>query len=353
MSYENVKLWFAKDESNNIVTVDEINKGDNNTYHCPVCGSKLKPKAIESKRVTSHFAHVDASKCNSESQIHFWFKHKFLEKGDKFTIAADKINEYICKDILIEQRYEAGEYTYRPDVTVSTECGETIYFEMAFSNKKKVKDYLDIWLELKNIVVEVDIKQLVLKDKIPTFKALFYDDKCFNTKRNDTYYNTIDKYKEEKLKGNVDEKLKERIRKLDWFWNDIFKYRKGDVTIEHIAMIIDSIDENEDKRIVNLILNKEICINVYKDYMEYKLHRKFKEIKNYIINKFGNEALQFISKKLKYESHLKEYKAYLGIYQKSWNETSVWDISQKDGERYFMIWINKFIPENITLMKED
>jgi hypothetical protein len=46
---------------------------------------------------------------------------------------------------------------------------------MAFTNKKKVKDYLDIWLELKNIVVEVDIKQLMLKDSIPTFKALFYN----------------------------------------------------------------------------------------------------------------------------------------------------------------------------------
>ena len=88
MSYENVKLWFAKGEQN-IVTIDEINdENKNNTYSCPVCGSNLKPKAITSKRVTPHFAHVDATKCNSESMIHWWFKHKFLEQGDIFTVMA-------------------------------------------------------------------------------------------------------------------------------------------------------------------------------------------------------------------------------------------------------------------------
>jgi hypothetical protein len=184
MSYENVKLWFAKDEYERIVTIDEVNENNkNNTYLCPVCGSNLKPKAVKSKQITSHFAHVDASKCNSESQIHFWFKHRFLEKGDKFTVSADKVREYMVNDILVERPYEVENGIYKPDVTILTECGNTIYFEMAFTNKKQVKDYLDIWLELKNIVVEVDIKDLISKNKIPTLKALFYEGKCFNTKR--------------------------------------------------------------------------------------------------------------------------------------------------------------------------
>jgi predicted RNA-binding Zn-ribbon protein involved in translation (DUF1610 family) len=44
LSYENVKLWFAKDKNENIITVDEINEDNKkNTYYCPVCGSDCKP----------------------------------------------------------------------------------------------------------------------------------------------------------------------------------------------------------------------------------------------------------------------------------------------------------------------
>jgi hypothetical protein len=280
--YENVRLWFAKNEHDTIITIDEINEQNRHgEFLCPVCGSHLKAKAVKSKQVTSHFAHVDASKCNSESQIHFWFKHKFIEKGDKFTVAATEIKEYICKDILVEQSYETEYGTYKPDVTILTECGNTIYFEMAFTNKKKVKDYLDIWLELKNIVVEVDIKQLMLKGEIPTFKALFYESKCLNTKRNDTYYNTIGKYKEEKLQGSVDKELKERIRKLDWFWDDVFRYKKGEVDIKHMTIMLDSIDD-KDKEMVNKILSKKSCNQLALDYINYKLENTFKYIKSNI-----------------------------------------------------------------------
>lgn len=281
MSYENVKLWFAKDDIDRIVTIDEIKEeNSHNVYHCPVCGSDLIPKATKSKRITPHFAHVDASKCSSESQIHFWFKHKFLEQGDKFTVVSDKEREYVVKDILVEQSYKTESGKYRPDVTVTTLCGNIIYFEMAFSNKKKVKDYLDMWLELKNIVVEIDIKQLMNKNEIPKFKALFYDGKCFNTKRNDTYYNTIGKYKEEKLKGDADEKLKERIRKLDWFWDDVFRYKKGEVDINYMVELIDNIDFN-DYEIVKVILNKQKCTDIYNDYLENKSKNYLKYISDY------------------------------------------------------------------------
>ncbi|WP_207767826.1 zinc-ribbon domain containing protein [Heyndrickxia camelliae] len=293
MSYENVKLWFAKDENNEIITIDTVNElNKQNTYHCPVCGSDLKPKAIESKRIAPHFAHVDASKCNSESQIHFWFKNKFLEKGDKFTVVSDTEKEYICKDILVEQSYETESGLYRPDVTVVTECGNTIYFEMAFTNKKHVKDYLDKWLELKNIVVEVDIKQLALNDKLPTFKALFYDGKCFNVKKGDAYYNTIGKYKEEKLLGNVDEDLKKRIQKLDWFWDDIFRYQKGEVEIEYMVNLIDNINIF-DIEIVKTILIKSNCSLSWDDYINYKTDLKLKETSDYF-NKININYLYHI-----------------------------------------------------------
>ena len=188
MYNSNINLWFAKNTNNDIVTINEIEVKDNKEkYYCPLCGSEVIPKATKSKLITAHFAHVDASKCSSESMIHWWFKHKFLESGDKFKIVSDKEREYVCKEILVEQSYTVEDKIYRPDVTIKTECGNTIYFEMKFSNEKKLKDYIDIWLELKNIVVEVDIKKLMSKDKLPVFNALFYDGKCFNVKKGDRY----------------------------------------------------------------------------------------------------------------------------------------------------------------------
>lgn len=281
MSYDNVKLWFAKDSDEKIITINEINEENkHNTYACPMCGSNLTPKAIKSKQVTSHFAHVDKSKCNSETMMHWWFKHKFLEKGDSFTVISDKERNYICDEILVEQEYIVGENKYRPDVTILTECGNTIYFEMAFSNKKKVKDYLDLWLELKNIVVEVDIKQLMTEDKTPKFKALFYNGKCFNAKRNDTYYNTIGKYKEEKLKGEVNKKLKERINKLDWFWEDVLRYKNGEVDVDYLKGVI-SFMHIKEKYIVLSILKKLNCIDL-KDTCDdlQKELKKHEEIDN-------------------------------------------------------------------------
>lgn len=273
---DNVKLWFAKNNDDQVITINEVSEENkNNTYSCPMCGSKLIPKAIKSKQVTSHFAHVDVSKCG-ESMIHWWFKHKFLEKGDRFIVKSDIEEHYICKDVLVEKEYTVEDKTYKPDVTVITECGNIIYFEMAFSNKKKVKDYLDIWLELKNIVVEVDIKDLMSKGEISTFKALFYEGECHNVKKNDTYYNTIGKYKEEKLKGEVGKELKERIQKLDWFWDDVLRYRNGEVDIEYMSNLINSFN-GEVKIIIDNILSKQNCSKLVSDLNNYYLEIKNKE----------------------------------------------------------------------------
>jgi len=270
LNYDNVKLWFARDENNEIITIDQVNEDNRHSkYLCPMCNSQLQPKAIKSTQVSSHFAHFDVSKCTAETMIHWWFKNKFIEPGDKFKVASDKEREYICKEIFVEQGYEVGDKTYRPDVTVTTECGSTIYFEMDYSNKKKVKDYIDIWLELKNIVVEVDVKKMVLRDKVPTFKALFYDGKCFNVKSGDVYYSIIGRYKEGKLQGVIDEELKERIRNLDWFWEDVVRYNQKEVDIEHLVNALEYVDD-EEAEVVAVILHKLKCSLIYKDYINKK-----------------------------------------------------------------------------------
>lgn len=273
MAYENVNLWFAKLVNGDIVTIDEVNKNNKSKYYCPMCGSELIPKAIKEDAImSSHFAHIDKSKCSQEGMIHFWFKNKLLSKGDKFIVKTDISHEYICNEVLIEQSYTVGDKIYRPDVTIITECGIKVYFEMNYSNKKKIEEYIDIWMELGNPVVEVDVKELMNwdKDKLPEFKALFYKGKFFNVKKSSLYYKTIGKYTDEIYEGNDwNEDLKERIKKLNWFWIDVNKYKLGKVNIEHMTLLIDSI-QGEDRKILLDILKKPKCILLYNDYKEHE-----------------------------------------------------------------------------------
>ena len=346
MNYDNVKLWFAKNQDNNIITIDDINdENKNNTYLCPMCGSKLIPKAIKSKQITSHFAHVDASKCNSETMIHWWFKNKFLVQGDKFVIKSNVEKEYVCREVLVEQNYIVGDKAYRPDVTVLTECGKTIFFEMDYSNKKKVSDYIDIWLELKNIVVEVDIKKLMMKDKIPVFKALFYNGKCFNIKKNDIYYNTIGKYKEGVYQSGCSKERKEKIKKLDWFWDDVFRYKSGEVDIDYMVDLIDCIEEDE-KEVVDLILNKPMCVDLYKNYIGYKTNKVYAKILDIAIGYFGDDYNNYFKQNIRYNWCGKKYSGYIDMLDASDNCFCMYDIFRHN-EDYIVeqsiLYFNKII----------
>lgn len=290
MAYDNVNLWFAKDENENIVTISDVDENNRHEkYYCPLCGSDLIPKAIkEDAQVTSHFAHVDRSKCNGESMVHFWFKNKFLVPGDKFIIKADIQKEYVCKEVLVEQTYQTEFGDYRPDITVITECGKNIYFEMEYSNKKKLEDYIDKWLVLRNIVVEVDLKTLMnsSKEGIYQFNALFYNGRCFNTKKKELYYDTIGKYKESVYKEKCSEDIKERLNKLDWFWLDINRYNNGKLDIDYMSQLIDNIQKEEQEIVFN-ILEKPKCTQLYKEYRnnqkkiyKEKIASKIKEIES-------------------------------------------------------------------------
>ncbi|MDD4778985.1 MAG: hypothetical protein PHT02_00080 [Tissierellia bacterium] len=281
MNYENVTLWFAKDNNDKIITIDEINDNNkNDTYLCPMCGSNLIPKATKSKKVSSHFAHIDASKCNSETMIHWWFKNKFLIEGDKFVVKSDLEREYVCKEVLIEQSINVRDKVYRPDVIILTECGKTIYFEMDYTNKKKLEDYIDMWLELKNIVVEVDIKQLMLKNRVPVFKALFYNSKCFINKEDINYYNRVNKYKNEfETKDNY-EFYKSDLEKLNWIWTDIKKYKNSEINIYELIELIQEIETNECRKILLDLLKKLKCNNIIDDYINDLKNKIYKIIKS-------------------------------------------------------------------------
>lgn len=303
MDISNVNLWFAKDKYNNIITIDEVNKKDKNEYFCPICGSKVNPK--QGSINSWHFAHFDKSKCDGESIIHFWVKNQLLKRGDEFVVKTNKNNKFICKEVLIEQSYQLNNKIYNPDITVITECGKTIYFEIANTNKKKIEKYLDIWIELGNIVVEVNTKDLInFKGKISSgFQALFYNGNCFNVKREDNYYNTIGKYKEELNNKGDYIKHKKELEKIDWIWNDMVKYKLGEVDIEHMTNLIDSIENKEDKDVLESILIKPRCNSLYYNYINYKLNKIYDNISIIFKQYFENDYDKYLKNEIqKYDT---------------------------------------------------
>lgn len=292
MKEENVQLWFARDTNNKIIHIKEITENiKHNKYICPLCGSEVIPR--QGEEMAWHFAHKDKSKCTTESMCHFWFKHKFLEKGDTFVVKTDISKKYIVDSIEIEKEYIVNDKKYKPDVTVKTSTGEIIYFEMAYSNKKKVEDYLDTWIELGNMVVEVDIKTLSNQcfNQEKEFNALYYQGKCFNIKTIDKeYYNTIGTYKEQLIENNEYMKHKKEIEKLDWVWKDIQEYKIGNKDIEDLSDLIQSIEEINTRYIIVNILKKSKCNYILNDYIEYNENKVITIIKN-INNKLKNEKI--------------------------------------------------------------
>ena len=267
MNYD-VALWFARNSIGEIKTINEVKYHDD-TYYCPLCNSEVIPKALkENSKVTEHFAHLDKSKCTPESMIHWWYKNKFLQSGDKFIITTDRTHEYICKDVLIEQTYHTEYGDYKPDVTVITESGDVIYLEYAFTNKKKIQDYLNKWLGLGNIVVEVNLKTLLQanygKDTYK-FNALFYKGKCFNTNKRDLYYKTIGEYKERTYKNTeVDTEKKKEIETLDYIWDLISQYKLMKLSKNELLSKLYDYDCIFNKVIVNILV-KSRCTEIIND----------------------------------------------------------------------------------------
>ena len=266
-----VNLWFARENDNEIVGI--LSSNSINDYSCPICSSKVIPKAVESNKVTPHFAHIDVSKCSSEAMLHWWYKHKFIERGDTFKITTDEEIEFTCRDFDTEVTYQLDSGTYRPDLVIYTECGQEVIFEMANSNKKKVQDYIDKWIELDRIVVEIDIKTSQSEDDIKVLKALYHKGKCFNfNKRDGGYYNTIGKLKEElKSIGKYDIKL---VKQLDWFWKGIQNYT---IKADDIVTLSESLDSEHIKYFYE-ILRKLKCSDLYNEVEALK----FKILNNYL-----------------------------------------------------------------------
>lgn len=89
---KDIKYQYAYDESNTLVSIKDYTKetSKQHTFKCIVCGSELRPRAIESKHIRAHFYHKENVSCNGESYLHklskLYIKNKF-DNSDRFNIS--------------------------------------------------------------------------------------------------------------------------------------------------------------------------------------------------------------------------------------------------------------------------
>lgn len=259
-------LIVAIDNDSNYI---HIRKADSNKeYYCPCCGAIVKARAIKSNKVQPHFYHYEGSNCNNETIVHWIYKNWLFEKGCKFIIDKDGAqSEFEVDKIEIEQSHNTKFGIYKPDITVTTSDGEVVYFEINYSNKKAVDDYFCKWDELKNDVIEVNVRELInadLNDITPIFDVVYsngdYLEKYSKYAKRDTYKSTIGEYKKAISKEKC-ENQKERFEKLDWFWIMLQKYRLGKTDKDEVIEVFEYLDI-KDKYSCYSLTKKLKCVNL-------------------------------------------------------------------------------------------
>jgi predicted RNA-binding protein with RPS1 domain len=264
---------IVKDENGNIVHINDINENNSkNIFKCLACGADVKPRSLSiDNKMQPHFYHLNASECKNESIYHKMYKEYLFKTGKDFVLNIDgNKNQYTVKEIYIEKSYETKFGIYKPDVTVITDCGKTIYFEMDYTSKKYEEEYFDKWSELNNDVVEVDIKKLYrlsYTTDIPEFDVIYHDGVCTckyeKQSRSSTYYKTIGNYKRENK--FTPEKI-QQIEKLDWFWVELQRYKKGITDEERVVELFSYLDIDE----------RDICVEIVKKLKCIDLIQRFK-----------------------------------------------------------------------------
>lgn len=255
------QLIVAYDGNDKFANLIHIKKSDKNSdYYCPCCRGIVKPRALDSTKEQSHYYHV-TGKCTKESQLHFFCKNWLFEKKSKFYINDDLFE---VDFIEVKKIWNTPFGDYKPDVTVYTTLGEIIYFEMFFSNRKTGDDYFCKWDFLGNSVVEVNIKEYMIKtdtDTIPTFTYLYHDGVCYSKLyvKKDLYANTIAKIKKELSRQKVLD-YKAKTEKLDWFWQEIQKNKSREDILKIVSCM-----EYDDMVSCYEIIKRKNCVSYLKN----------------------------------------------------------------------------------------
>lgn len=253
-----IVAYDGNDEFANLIHIKKADK--DNDYYCPCCGGIVKPRALDSGKEQSHYYHK-TGKCTKESQLHFFCKNWLFEQGSKFYIN-DKLFEVSSIDV--EKAYSTPFGSYKPDISVNTTSGVTIYFEMFFSNRKTGDDYFCKWNYLGNDVVEINIKEYMFKtdfSSIPIFTYLYHDGVCYSKtyEKRDLYATTIAKIKRELTRQKV-LNYRARIEQLDWFWQKI----RNNETRESILETVEAM-EYEDMLSCYSIIKQKQCVSYLKN----------------------------------------------------------------------------------------
>ena len=271
------QLIVAYDDNDEFANLIHVKKSKQNmNYYCPCCGGIVKPRALDSTKEQSHYYHV-TGKCTKESQLHFFCKNWLFEKGSKFYID-DNLFEVDSIDIEIPWDTPFGKY--KPDITVYTSSGETIYFEIFFSNRKTGDDYFCKWSYLGNAVIEINVREYMCKTDesvIPKFTYLYHEGICYSKTyiKKDLYATTIAKIKNELTRQKVLD-YKARIEKLDWFWQKVIENSSK----EDILKCIDAMPYEDMVSCYEIIKRKQ-CVSHLKKYILDTINKK-------VIDNIGN-----------------------------------------------------------------
>lgn len=340
----NVNLWFAKDINNNIVLISNINEQNkHNEYFCPICNSNVVPRT--GNKMSWHFAHKDSKKCGSEAMIHWWIKNELVKEGDTFNVIIDgQVVNYKCKEILIEKPQVTSLGIYKPDITIITDTNEQVYVEIANTNKKRMKDYADIWEELNNIVVEVDIKDIITGDKINIFNNIDYKRYIYNRDVDKTIKKICRKNKVE---------YKDCIENLQWVMNDCYKYINGEIEIDELYDEIELLDNRN--IILDILSNNDKCNSIYKNLYNYECDKFYEHYGIKIRDKINNRYTDLLDRKLKIKNTLID-NCSMGLkiddnsYKKSYTEYNMINRYKQEGY-HINIYIDK--DKNNSLYKFD
>ena len=157
-------LTYALDESEALIHVDDVAKGNNCKCHCPHCGASLCAKNAGKQR-QHHFAHAHGHECEGayESQLHLLAKEILLETrqimlppslGGAFPTGLVRIH-----NIQVEQWDD--KYHIKPDVEGIMDNGERLLIEFLVSHKvdgKRRQTIIDNHLKC----IEIDINYQAL-----------------------------------------------------------------------------------------------------------------------------------------------------------------------------------------------
>lgn len=290
-----VSLPFALDDSKNYIYIKDAKK--ENTYYCPCCGKQVNTIAITENvnyTMPPHFRHYPNQTCTSESLAHWVYKMWLFEKGSQFYVydGSDK-KLYYVDEIQIEKAFKTDFGEYRPDITIDTACGKRFYFELNFSSPKRGDDYYCKWSFLNNDVIEIDVKKLLkesLNNKIPIFRLIYSDGICYDDKytKKDIFANTARELfnRKEEIKRQDMLNYKTIWEKLDWFWDEIKKYKSMKSNMNDLLKCFSNVPYEEMEMCFNIV-RRISCINnnqgfrdIINKYFEIEFNKYFKTTKH-------------------------------------------------------------------------